>query len=320
MKTNFIALSLVLLVVSACATPVRQAGGPAGRVSGGTLAPHRVFDSETGRFTDFGRLLTASADADALFLGEFHDDPGTHQLQFAILQGLSRRRTDTLVLAMEMFERDAQPALDAYLRGEISESSFLERSRPWPNYASDYRPLVEFAKAHGWPVVAGNVPRRIASVVARGGLGALDSLPPGDRSLVAAAHSCPRDEYWRRFREVMGDMSSHGMQMTAEQAEAMVWRTYEAQCVKDEAMGEAVAAAIAQHRTLVVHPNGAFHSDFALGTVERTQRRAPSARLIVVSFIPVPNLATVDPQEHRARGDFIVFTQAPPRADSSSAP
>lgn len=286
--------------------------------SGGSLVAHRVYDAKTGRFTDFAALLSASADADALFLGEFHNDPGTHRLQLAILQGLSQRRNDTLVLAMEMFERDAQPALDGYLRGEIAESAFLERSRPWPNYASDYRPMVEFAKANGWPVVAGNVPRRIASIVARRGLAALDSLPEGDRGFVAAAHSCPRDEYWRRFREVMGDMSSHGMQLSAEQVETMAWRSYEAQCVKDEAMGEAVAAAIARHGTLVVHPNGAFHSDFALGTVERTQRRAPDARLLVVSFVPVPDLNAADAQAHRGRGDFIVFTQAPPRADSSA--
>ena len=41
-------------------------------------------------------------------------------------------------------------------------------------------------RANGWPVVGGNVPRRLASVVARRGLAAIDSLPEGDRAFVAS--------------------------------------------------------------------------------------------------------------------------------------
>lgn len=276
-----------------------------------TYVPHRVYDTRRKRFTDLETMIARIAVSDAAFLGEFHDDPGTHRLQAAILEGLARRRSDTLVLAMEMFERDVQPQLDAFLRGELDEAAFLGQARPWPNYQRDYRPMVEIARAEGWPVVGGNVPRRIASVVARQGLAALDSLPASDRSFVAAAHSCPRDKYWTRFQGVMGDMSGHGMQLTPEQVEAMVWHTYQAQCVKDEAMGEAVARAIAEHGTLVVHPNGAFHSDFRLGTVERVRRRAPDAKLVVVSFLPVEDLDAADGRPLRKQADYIVFTLKP---------
>jgi len=66
-----------------------------------------------------------------------------------------------------MFERDVQDVVDAYLRGEIPEDSFLQSARPWPNYEEDYRPLVEFAKEKGIPVIAANVPRRAAASVSR---------------------------------------------------------------------------------------------------------------------------------------------------------
>ena len=56
---------------------------------------------------------------------------------------------------------DIQPILDRYLSGAISEAAFLKASRPWPNYAADYRPVVEFAREHHWRVIAANVPRPI---------------------------------------------------------------------------------------------------------------------------------------------------------------
>ena len=283
-----------------------------------TYTPHRVYDSKRKRFIDLETLIARiNRDADIAYLGEFHNDPGTHQLQAAILEGVARRREGMVVLSLEMFERDVQPKLDAYLAGTIDEESFLADSRPWGNYRNDYRPMVEIAKARQWPVVGGNVPRRLASVVARRGLVALDSIPESDRPFVAAEHSCPRNAYWERFRETMGDMSGHGMQLTPEQVESMVWRTYEAQCVKDEAMAESIVAARAAHNTLVIHANGAFHSNYHLGTVERVKRRDRAARQVVVTFLPVEDLDAANGRPQRKIGDYIVFTLAPAPAPTA---
>lgn len=313
-KIALLGAILVASTIAPSAAPAQTAVAPAA-----TYTPHRVYDTKRRRFIDLETLIARIArDADVAYLGEFHNDPGTHQLQAAILEGVARRREGKVVLSLEMFERDVQPKLDAYLAGELDEATFLAESRPWGNYQSDYRPLVEFAKARGWPVVAGNVPRRLASVVARGGLAALDSLPEGDRAYVAAEHACPRNEYWERFRETMGDMSGHGMTLTPDQVQAMVWRTYEAQCVKDEAMAEAIVAARAAHSTLVIHANGSFHSNYHLGTVERVQRRDRRARQLVVSFLPVEDLDTANGRPQRKIGDYIVFTLAP--APATPAP
>lgn len=289
----------------ATATPTRVAtvGYPA----------HRVYETKSKKIVDFETMVAKLAKADLVFLGEQHDDPRTHQLQAAVLEGVARRRSGPVVLALEMFERDVQGALDAYLAGKTSETEFLAASRPWPNYATDYRPMVEFAKASGWPVVAGNVPRRLASVVARRGLAAIDSLPSTDRSFVAKTLDCPRDDYWTRFKATMGDMAGHGMTLTPEQVEATVWRTYEAQCVKDETMGEAVAESHLAKQAMVIHANGAFHSDYRYGTADRAQRRAPQAKSMVVSFVPVTDLDTVDGKPHRKLGDYVVFTLATPK-------
>ena len=282
-------------------------------------AAHRVYDARHKRFTDFESLLADASTADVLFLGEQHDDPITHALETAALAGLTRRRGN-IVLAMEMFERDAQPFLDAYLGGRLAESDFLAASRPWPRYRSDYRPMVEIAKSYHWPVIASNVPRRFASLVGRRGLaGISDSVPSAERTFAARMFNCPHDDYFDRFASTMGDMSGHGASAKAQseqEKKAMLERVYQAQCVKDETMGEsiAIAYAAAQPRGLVVHVNGSFHSDYRLGTAERAQRQLPGKRIVVVSFVPIADLDSADGAAQKKLGDYVVFTLAPPKS------
>ena len=134
----------------------------------------------------------------------------THRLEAAILDGL-RRRGVPVVLSLEMFERDVQPAVNAYLAGKTTEEEFLKTSRPWPRYATDYRALVEMAKAQRWPVIASNVPRRYASDVAKTGRAALDALPAADRALAAQDLVCPKDAYFERFADDDGAPSDAGI-------------------------------------------------------------------------------------------------------------
>jgi uncharacterized iron-regulated protein len=134
---------------------------------------------------------------------------------------------------------------------------------------------------------------------------------------VAHDISCPHDEYYDRFAKTMADMPSHsgdGAIQTPEQKVAALERVYQAQCVKDETMGESVAAAFtaAPPRALVVQVNGAFHSDYRLGTADRARRRLAGKRVSVVSFVPIADLDKADGAGSRKLGDYIVFTLAPP--------
>ncbi len=283
----------------------------------GSWTPNRVYDSHHKRFSDLEAMAAELSRDDVVFLGEQHDDPGTHRMELAVLESVGRRRHD-VVLALEMFERDVQPVLDAYLAGRMSEADFLRMSRPWPNYATDYRPLVEFARAHGWRVVAGNIPRHIAATVSGRGLAAIDSLPDSARVFAAAQFQCPtNDDYYKRFA---AEMSNHpmgdGPKPSAREMAAMTRTFYQAQCVKDETMAESIA----RLRTaggappLVIHVNGDFHSDYGEGTAARTRRRLPGGHIAVVSMIPVPSLDTLQPKSMRKRGDWLVFTLAPAAA------
>lgn len=274
----------------------------------------RVYDSKAARFISFEQLIDAGAKADVVFFGEQHDDPATHSAEAAVLAALGARR-GAVTLTLEMFERDVQPLLDQYLAGNISEKNFLDGSRPWDRYVTDYRPMVELARVHGWPVVAGNIPRRIASAVSKKGLAVLDTMAKVERSYAAAKNECPKDAYYTKFAETMTGHSAGEGPPTASDAAMMAKMTdlfYEAQCVKDEAMGESIATALAKWPgQLVYQVDGAFHSDAGLGTAARVVRRVPRVKTIVLTGVPVADLAKADPKEHVARADYVLFTRAP---------
>ena len=271
-----------------------------------SYVPQRVYDTNRRAFTDFESMLADLARADVIFVGEQHDDPNTHRLELAVLEGLQRRGV-AVAVSLEMFERDTQGALDEFLAGSKSEESFLKDSRPWPRYDTDYRPLVDFARAHGWPVIAANVPRRHATDVARRGLEAVDQLSTSERPHAAKEFDCPRDAYFDKFTAAMGEHPPPGTEkLSADEQRLRTTRYYESQCVKDETMAESIAAVTGRR---VVHFNGSFHSDFGLGTAERTRRRLPGRRVVVVSVLPVSDLDALTPAgDDLKRADYLVYT------------
>ena len=275
-----------------------------------SYVPQRVYDTRQKGFADFEGMLADLARADVVFVGEQHDDANTHRLELAILEGLMRRGVP-IVIAMEMFERDVQGTLDKYLAGTISEDQFLKDSRPWPRYATDYRPIVEFARTHHLPVIASDVPRHIATDVSKSGMGIIDTLG-ADRGLAARELPCrPTGAYYERFLEAMGGHPASGDPKAAD-IQQKNDRFYLAQCLKDETMGESIAQAFeknaAQHAT-VVHFNGAFHSDYAEGTAAAVRRRIPGRRIAVVSILPVEDLDRERPDQDDIKlGDYLLYT------------
>ena len=272
--------------------------------------PERVFDTRRKTFSDFEAMLADLARADVVLVGEQHDDPNTHRLEAAILQGLLRRRVPVTV-SLEMFERDVQAQVDAYLAGRVPEEEFLKDSRPWPRYASDYRPLLEMAKAHGWPVVAANAPRKYATEIAKTGLASLDKLAGAERAFVARDLQCPLDDYFDRFVETMGDHPGSGGAKASDQR-AIMERYYQSQCAKDETMAEAIALSFEKQAGkpgTIVHFTGSFHTDFGAGTAERVRRRLPGRRVAVVSMLPDDDLDNLDPDaDDLKRAEYLVYT------------
>ncbi|HZN40743.1 MAG TPA: ChaN family lipoprotein [Planctomycetota bacterium] len=264
-----------------------------------------VWDTAAAQPLGWSELLDRLAKVDVVFLGETHVDDTTHRVELHVLQELLARRPGKVVLSLEMFERDVQAVLDDYLQGRIDEPAFLAKARPWSNYRTAYRPLVEAAKAVGIPVVAANFPVGLRRKLAQGGKQTVDSLPEAERALMPADIFPASDAYWERVeRAVRGHMGGGGAGTPEE-------RLYDAQNLWDNAMGDSVAKARAAHREcLVLHVAGGFHTAYRDGTVAQFRRRCADASCATVAISPTPALHTVRAERDKEVADFLVYAAA----------
>jgi len=209
-----------------------------------------------------------------IFIGEEHESRVSHRAELTILKGLADRDLN-LVLALEMFERDVQDILDAYLKGKISEKKFLKQARPWPNYPEDYRPLIEFAKKRGMPVIAANIPRRAAAAVAMANKVSPDVVGEDRRYLPITLHLRSK-EYYKRFASSMEEMP-HFTPMKGMKVDGL----YKAQVLKDSVMAASVEPFL-DRRTLFCC--GHFHSDYHLGIPYQLRKNHPKLRIAVIAM------------------------------------
>lgn len=263
-----------------------------------------VLDGHTGERLSFEELCDVLAEADAVFLGESHTDETTHRVQLGIYEGLLARRGDDVVLAMEMFQRDAQELLDGYIAGELDEEALLSEGKPWGNYWTSYRPLVERARAGGHRVVGSNYPSALAFTVSRGSADALDGLDDEQRATVPQELHPNTPGYHRRVdNAVRGHLGMMGPRVPGDQ------RLYTTQTLWDNAMGEACADALeSRSGSSVLHVNGGFHSSYWDGTVRQLKLRQPRARIATVALVPTsnPSVATVSGVPV---ADYVVFCE-----------
>jgi len=177
-------LNGVQWLLALVATGLLAAGPPAGRgvmSAGAPLAAAADCEGFSGwmdgrgRATHLGALVDAHADQRVWLLGERHDDPAHHAWQLQVLSAL-HARAPGLAIGMEMFPRAAQPALDAWVAGNIDWPTLLITShwdRVWGFPAELYRPVLEFARLNRIPIVALNLHPDEVQKVSAGGFRAL---------------------------------------------------------------------------------------------------------------------------------------------------
>jgi hypothetical protein len=193
--------------------------------------------------------IDAFAARRVVLLGETHTAAEHHRWQLQTIAALHGRRPD-MVLGFEMFPRRAQPVLDRWVRGELSERAFLDEvrwSEVWGYDPALYMPLFHFARMHRVPMVALNVDRALVRRVSSGGWGA---VPEGEREGVGdPAPAAPA--YRDRLRETFeGHAPPPGKAAEAAGDDpARFDRFVAAQLLWDRAMAEGLAAAARRQRT-----------------------------------------------------------------------
>jgi uncharacterized iron-regulated protein len=272
----------------------------------------RIYDAQ-GKPVTFEQVLDAMGANDVVFVGEMHNDAAAHQIERLLLEGayarLHQQTKDarTLALSLEMFERDVQPVLDEYLASLIQEKHFLAAARPWSNYQTDYRPLIEFARAHNVPVVAANAPERYVNRVGRLGRDSLKALPPNALAWFAPLpYGAASPAYAAKFQEAM----SGGMGAPSAHSNPYL---LDAQLLRDATMAHSIAEQLKrQKHALVLHVTGSFHTEGHLGTPEQLHAYNAHARTLVILITPQRAGTPPDPQQFAGQGDFVFITEASP--------
>ena len=264
--------------------------------SAGHVSAAQFSEAQSGTELTAAQLAQKLAQYDVVFFGEYHDQSEIHKAEIDLLEALHKIKGAKLALSMEMFEVDNQQKLDSFLAGQLDEAAFLATSRPWPNYKTDYAPLVNFAKEQKMPVVAANVPRFLAAHVAKNNASTAGIEVKHQQWLPKATYA-PEGAYKDKFYAQMNSPEAP-MKMPPARLAAV----YAAQCLKDDKMAESIAAFSDAHKKMqVLHINGCFHSDAHLGTAQKLETLRPKLKVAVIT-----------PLERKQKGaepagDFVVW-------------
>ncbi|MCF8258627.1 MAG: ChaN family lipoprotein, partial [Flavobacteriales bacterium] len=226
--------------------------------------------------------------------GELHNSPIAHWLQLAASKDLHGQRN--LCLGAEMLEADDQQTLDRYLKGAIDRKALDSLARLWNNYATDYAPLVDFAKTNALPFIATNVPRRYASMVYKNGFDALDTLSTDEKAWIAPL-PIVYDPELPGYKEMIAMMGGHGGDNLPK-----------AQAIKDATMAHFILKNF-KSDGLFLHFNGAYHSDRYEGILWYLLQARPSLKVVTISTVQQTDPRKLD-REHHGKADFIICVDA----------
>ncbi len=278
------------------------------------FASNSIITTDKGKTVNLQQI--AADKSDVYFFGEYHDNAFLHKQEIDFLKTLYKKNKN-IAVSMEMFERDVQDKLNQYLSGKMSEKDFLKETRAWPNYKTDYKPIIEFAKKHHLPVIAANIPRKYAGMMRKKGKTAIESLPKNERKFIAKDYVFKNDQYRKEFFKVMD--SNMGNKMPKQLKDKIFQKYYEAQCLKDETMAESIAKFMKKHpKTVIVHFNGDFHSRYHLGTAQKLQDRVIDKKITVISPV-VTNVKTEAkfvPQLSGIGDYLIIFYEPAPKHEN----
>lgn len=167
--------------------------------------PH-ILSISSGKEISFSELLDDLEGVRIVFVGEFHDNAGHHQMQQAVIAGLQSRKRSVAV-GLEMFQQESQIHLDRWVAGKIPERAFRKIFDANWSYWPVYRPIFVEARKNATPMVGLNIPRELVQAVAKAGVAAL----PEDRLGPLKGISCVVDPaYEEVLRRALGGHSGEG--------------------------------------------------------------------------------------------------------------
>ena len=298
-----VAVTLSLLL-TACATPAVVTP-----VALACPQPGDWLEPTSGARPSHQAVLAQVSQRPVVLLGETHDHADHHRWQLQLLAGLYALRPD-LVIGFEAFPRSAQPVLDRWKAGDLSEEAMLEESRwdeIWGFDPGLYLPLLHFARMHRIPLVALNVERDLVRQVGKAGW---DAVPVAEREGLSPPRP-PAEGYIDSLLETYRQHRPDPDDPSIARDDPAFRRFVAAQQVWDRAVAEALAAARqAADRPLVVGLIGQGHLAYGHGVPWQLADLGIEGAAVLLPFEPGEDCAA--PPAGLADALFVI---APPQSE-----
>ncbi len=254
---------------------------------------YRLF-SKDGKKVKYEKMIKALNKADIVFIGELHNNPISHWAELEITKDLFKSHNGGLTLGAEMFESDNQLVINEYLKGYFSAKKFEADARLWPNYKTDYKPLMTFAKDNKLKFIATNIPRRYANIVFKEGFEGLNKLTDEAKKYIA-----PLPPKYDLKVKCYTDMIEMGKQM----GDTNLYFP-KAQAIKDATMAYFIQKNL-QKGKIFIHYNGSYHSDNHEGIVWYLKNAAPNLKILTVTSVEQKNINELA-EENKNKADYIL--------------
>lgn len=233
-----------------------------------------------------------------VILGEEHYTAVHQNYQMRVLNHLRGQGLQVSV-GMEFLEYPQQPQVDAFLMGSMSESDFLD-SIGWKGDYAFYRDQIAFPQGGNSATVALNLPRKIASQIAKGGL---KSLTPEEAAKLPKKLERGNESYFQRF------LAAAGSHLPSKEAAE---NYFMAQSAWDDTMSWRATEFLRSHpEQVLVIIVGEFHVQYGGGLPDRLKAWGfPEENIKTISLL---NLAGLTTEEKQAQ--VLPSTEDGPRAD-----
>ena len=289
--------AFLLMVCVGCAGAARPDPQTAESIVRSQSAPLSLVDAATGKSITAEAFLAALRMKKVVYVGERHDQPLDHGVQYAILRQLHREEA-SLGIGMEMFQVPFQEPLTKWSAGLIDETVLrrdTEYDERWGFDFSMYRPILEYARNRGIEVVALNAPREVAYAVAKSGIDSLSA-----EQVSALPELDLGNEQHRALFDSEFDAGEHAVGDGIDQY-------YEAQVVWDETMGSRVAETLdrADGPAKMIVFAGRVHVKRGLGIPDRAAKRGAVPYAVVLPVTDKELKAELKLAREERSGDFF---------------
>lgn len=267
------------------------------------LPLYKIFDKQ-GEVSDYETMRKAALANKVVLFGELHNSAVIHWLQLKLSQDMLKA-DPRLVFGAEMFEADNQLVINEFLAGKITQQQMETEAKMWNNFKTDYKPLLDLAKANNRPFIATNIPRRYASMVNRQGLEALDDLSADAKQFIAPLPIVVDLELpgYKWMIETMGGHAPGGASANIAKAQAS----------KDATMAHFILRNLDREGGFI-HYHGTFHSNNFEGIYWYLRQAQPDLKILTIAAVEQDSLDMLDPDNLKLADFIIVMPKDAPKS------